>query len=141
MARRTLDPKLEILRQVPLFNGCRDKELQQLGSLMDEMDAPEGYVLIREGHPGRECFVVADGEVAVEVDGREIARLGPGEIVGEMSLIDNEARSATAVCATRTRLFVLDVRSFARLMAEHETVARKVLRILVHRLRDAEVVR
>ncbi len=140
MARRTLDPKLEILRQVPLFTGCRDKELQQIASLMDEMDAPEGYVLTREGHPGRECFVIAEGEVAVEVGGREVARVGPGEIVGEMSLIDNEARSATTVCATQTRFFVLDVRSFAQLLAEHETVARKVLRTLVHRLRDAAAV-
>ena len=55
--------KVDLLKSVPLFAGCTKSELKQLASSTDEVDLREGYVLVREGRPGREFFVLVDGDV------------------------------------------------------------------------------
>ena len=130
--------KVDVLSQVSLFEACSPRELQKIAGLVDEIQMPAGRVLASEGRPGRECFVIAEGEAVVTLDGEELARLGPGEFFGEMALIDQGPRSATVTAETPMRLFVLDPRSFSTLLAEHRTVARKILQGVVERLRTME---
>lgn len=118
-----------------MFSACNDKEFSQIASLTDEMPFDEGQVLAREGRPGSQCFVVAEGEARLSVDGEEVAVVGPGAIIGEMSLLDAGPRSATVTAITPMRVFVLAHREFAELLGEYPSVRRKTLRTLSGRVR------
>lgn len=130
--------KAALLREVTLFAGCSDSELARIASLVDEVEVPAGRTLISEGAAGHECFVVAEGTAVATLRGEEIAKYGTGAIFGEMALLDHEPRAATVVSETQMRLLVLDRRRFASLLSGNNSVAQKVLRVLVERLRRTE---
>ena len=90
--------KLDHLAHVPLFDGCSRKELTSIAKAGDEIKMTEGTLIIDQGQMGREAFVVLDGQVTVKRGGRKITSLGPGGIVGELSLLDHGPRTATVVC-------------------------------------------
>ncbi len=92
--------KVELLRNVPLFSGLSAKELMSLSRLMDEIDLKPGTVIIREGNTGGEFFIVLEGTIEVKRKGRRLARLGPGDYLGEIALIDHGPRTATAMVET-----------------------------------------
>jgi CRP/FNR family cyclic AMP-dependent transcriptional regulator len=139
LRRKSKDAKVELLRGVSLFSGCSNRELSRIAALVDEIDVPAGRVLTREGEPGREVFVVVEGQARVTVGNRAwIAPLAPGSAFGEISLLDQGPRSATVTAETEMCLLVLDSRSFSALIAEVPSVARKVMRGLAERLRMAE---
>ncbi|HEX9712250.1 MAG TPA: cyclic nucleotide-binding domain-containing protein [Actinomycetota bacterium] len=135
---RGKDGKIRLLRGVGLLSACTDKELVKIARLMTEQRADAGEVLVREGRPGREFFLIAEGSVKVSSGGRRRATLGAGEFFGEMSLIDAGPRTATVTAETPMDLYVLDAREFATLLEESPTVMRKILRALAGRLRAAE---
>jgi CRP-like cAMP-binding protein len=139
LRRKSKDAKVELLRGVPLLSACSDRELSRIASLADEIEVPSGRLLTREGDPGREFFVVVDGQARVTVGDRgRLAPLGPGGCFGEMSLIDQGPRSATVEAETDMHLLVLDSRNFSSLLEEVPSVARKVLVAMSGRLRAAE---
>jgi CRP-like cAMP-binding protein len=130
--------KSEVLADVTLFSGCNSKELAKIAALATEVEIPEGKALAREGQPGREFYVILDGKAAVSIDGSEVATLGPGDFFGEMALLDQGPRVATVMASTPMEVAVLDPREFSTLIEEHPAVARKVLKVMAHRLREAE---
>jgi CRP/FNR family cyclic AMP-dependent transcriptional regulator len=136
--RRGKNAKVELLRRVSLFSQCSGRELSRIAALADEIEVPEGKVLTREGQPGREFFVVVEGEARAAVKGRRKAKLGPGSSFGEMALLDQGLRSATVTADSDMHLLVLDSRSFSSLIDEVPSVARKILRAMAERLRAAE---
>jgi CRP/FNR family cyclic AMP-dependent transcriptional regulator len=121
-----------------LFRTCTKRELARIASLVDEVDAPEGKVIVREGDPGRECFVIAEGKARASIRGRGSEMLGPGSFFGEMSLLDQGPRSATITAETDMHLLVLGSREFSSLVNEVPTVAVRMMRGLAERLRGAE---
>jgi CRP/FNR family transcriptional regulator, cyclic AMP receptor protein len=132
------DQKLEGLRQLPLFSGCNRRQLEHIARATDEVRLREGTILMEEGEVGRECFVIADGEAVVSIDGEPVAQLGPGDIVGEMALVDQKPRSATVVAETPLRAVVMTRMEFAEVVDAAPTVGRKIMRTLAERLRDAQ---
>jgi putative iron-dependent peroxidase len=120
---------------VPLFRGLDPAHLQRVAELAAEVRAADGDVLVRQGEPGDEFFVVVEGNVIVERDGRRVARLGPGDFLGEIALIDGRPRTATARADGEARLLVLDHRRFDALLDGIPGVGRQVARVLVDRLR------
>lgn len=127
-----------LLEGVPLFGGCVPSELRRISQLVDEIEVPEGRVLIEEGDLGREAFVIVDGEAEAEIRDRQVAELGPGDCFGEMSLLAGTNRTATVTATTPMQLLVLDSRSFDALIDEIPAVAKKVLRQLARRVVDNE---
>lgn len=130
--------KVDLLKNVWLFSACTNKELNLIAQLADEVDVPKGAVLTQEGKPGRECFVVADGNAKCAIKGKRVATYGSGEIFGEMSLLDQGPRSATITAETPMKLYVLDARSFATLLDQVPPVARKILKTLAQRVRELD---
>lgn len=126
------------LGKVPLFAGCTRKELERLARSGDEVTMPAGTLIIDQGQTGKEAFVVIEGAVSVKRNGRKVATLGPGAIVGELSLLDHGPRTATAVCDTDCKLFVIGQREFGGVMDEVPTMARKVMATLASRLRELD---
>jgi len=125
---------VEALKRAPLFEGLSRKELVELARLTDDLEAPPGKVLCKEGETGREFFVIIDGTVEVEARGKHLATLGAGDFVGEIALLEQVPRMATVTVKTPVRFFVLTREAFRHLVDQNPTVERKVLRALVLRL-------
>jgi len=136
--RRSRSAKIELLRGVSLFSACSNRELTRIASLADEVNVPEGRVLIRQGEVGREFYVIVEGKAKVLAPGKRAKTLGSGSGFGELSLFDQAPRSATVTAQSDMRLLVLDSRSFSSLIAEVPSVARKLFRVMARRLREAE---
>jgi CRP/FNR family transcriptional regulator, cyclic AMP receptor protein len=132
------DRKLELLGRVPLFSSLRRRDLERVGQLADEIDVPAGKVLMRQGDAGQEFFIILDGTIRVERDGRTIASQGPGEFLGEIALVDEAPRSATVICETPCRLLVIGHREFHELLQEQRVIERAVLVALADRVRRLE---
>jgi CRP/FNR family transcriptional regulator, cyclic AMP receptor protein len=137
-SRRGKNSKLELLGNVRLFSTCNKRELGRIASLVDEVTAPKGKVIVRQGDPGRECFVIADGKAKATIRGRRSELLGPGSFFGEMSLLDQGPRTATVTAETDLHLLVLGSREFSSLVSEVPTVAVRMMQGLAERLRSAE---
>jgi len=130
--------KQALLRGVPLFADCAKVDLTKIERLVDEMELPAGHVLMEQGRAGSEFFVIVEGKVRVDRDGMRIDTLGPGDFLGEISLVDHRPRTATAVCETACRVLVLGHREFHTLMADEPSIAQAVMRSLADRLRKLE---
>ena len=101
----------------------------------------QGTVLFREGEPGREMYVVQHGRVNVSkrvADVEKIlASLGPGEFLGEMSILNNKPRSATATCAEPSKLLVIDAKTFEAMVRGNAEIAIRMIKKLSDRLAEA----
>jgi len=132
------DPKLDLLHSIPLFARLGKSDLQRLGQLTDEVEIAAGEVLMREGESGSEMFVIASGTIRVERHGRNIADLGPGDWLGEMALLSEGKRTATATATEPTRAFVVAHRQFHSLMDQMPSVRTAVLECVAERIRKLE---
>jgi CRP/FNR family cyclic AMP-dependent transcriptional regulator len=136
--RRRSDPKVERLSAVQLFSACNKRELSRIAALTEEVEVPAGRVLIRQGDPGREAFVISDGRARAAIRGKGSAELGPGECFGEMALLHSAPRSATVTAETDMELLVLGAREFSTLIEDVPIIGRRVLAAVAERLREAE---
>ena len=102
---------------------------------------PAGQVLFREGDPGTEMFVIQSGRVRLTrtIRGQDklLAELGPGEFFGEMSIINDKPRTATAVIAEDAQLLVLDPKTFEAMIKANTEIAVRMIKKLAKRLDDA----
>jgi CRP/FNR family cyclic AMP-dependent transcriptional regulator len=130
--------KVQHLAGVSLFEGCSKKELEKVASAGDEILMTAGTVIVDQGQTGREAFVVLSGSVEVKRSNRKIADLGPGAVVGELSLLDHGPRTATVTCVTDCELLVIDQRHFMAVLQEVPTIAVKVLATIAGRIRDLD---
>jgi CRP/FNR family transcriptional regulator, cyclic AMP receptor protein len=95
----------------------------------------KGQKIFAEGQPGKVMYVIAEGEVEILVKGKLIEKVLTGGIVGELGIIDNEPRSATAIAITDCKLIVVDKKRFAFLVQETPNFANQVMKIMARRLR------
>jgi CRP/FNR family cyclic AMP-dependent transcriptional regulator len=138
--RRTTS-QVEQLRSIPLFAGCSTRELALVDSLAAESRAFPGEILVRQGSPGRETFVILEGEAIVSVGARIVARLRSGDFFGEMALIGRRhLRTATVTALTPMRLMVIDPRQLSTLL-QIKGVARQMLTEVVDRLTASQALR
>jgi CRP/FNR family transcriptional regulator, cyclic AMP receptor protein len=126
------------LRSVPLFAGCTRRELERIARSGDEIRMTAGSLLVDQGQTGREAFVILDGAVTVKRNGRKVAALGPGSIVGELSLLDHGPRTATAICDTDCTLFVISQRHFLAVVDDVPTLSHKLLASLAGKVRQLD---
>lgn len=138
MFGRRVNPKAKELGRLTTFAGCTTTQLEEIARLTDEVERPTGWVLTVEGDVGHECFVIAEGEAVVLIEGEEVARLGPGDIVGEMALLDRDRRSATVIAATPLRAHVMTLRQFDAITDRFTSVAMTVMGTLAQRLREVQ---
>ena len=103
----------------------------------DAEELQPGAVLFREGDPGDAMFAIAEGRVELSHAGAIIDDFGPGSIFGEMALIDDAPRSATATATTAARVVRVDKDHFNYLVQEHPTFALQVMTVMAERLRRA----
>src|SRR5579863_5254582 len=123
-----------MLEQVPLFEHCSERELTAIVELMTEVDIPAEGQLTAEGDWGREFYVLVEGAVEVRRKGRLLNTLGPGDFLGELMLVADRPRTATATATVATHLLVVSGGDFRRLMREDAAFQTKVLSAVAERL-------
>ena len=97
-----------------------------------------GQDVFKTGEPGDAMFVIIEGEVDIRVKSVVVETAGPGAIVGELALIDDEPRSAAAVTKTACRLVTVDRRRFLYMVQETPNFALAVMKVLADRLRRTD---
>jgi CRP-like cAMP-binding protein len=116
------DPIADVLATVPLLAGLDRKQRERLARDFNERNLSAGTVVVRQGDEhGMGFFVVAEGELTVTVDGKDVGRLGPGSYFGEIALVSDRVRTATVTADTDVRVLVMmltDFRAFVRGDAE-----------------------
>ncbi len=123
---------------MPLFSTCTKRQLGQVAALTVAADLPKGTVMTRQGAVGGLAYVIATGRAEVTRDGKPIAHLGPGDVVGELSLIDGKPRSATVTATTDLEVLELDREDLLTLMRKAPPVVRKLLEALAQRVREVD---
>jgi CRP/FNR family transcriptional regulator, cyclic AMP receptor protein len=126
--------KVDLIRHVPLFASCTKKELAEIASIADEIDLPEGKVLMEQGEQGREFFVLIDGTVDVIQDDRTVKSMGPGDFFGEIALVTKVPRSATVKATSPLRALVISDRAFRALLDHSPKIQLSVLKALAERV-------
>jgi CRP-like cAMP-binding protein len=134
---RSKDPKVELLAGLPEFAGYRRRELSRLVRWLDEALVAAGTTFIKEGAVARQVFLIVDGEAEVLHGETPIARVLPGQFVGEMALLDNSPRSASVRAATNLHVLVADPAGFSALLQE-PAVVRVLASSMAGRLREAD---
>ena len=134
---RKPDPKVALLAGLPGFDGHRRRELERVVRWFDEALIPAGTTFIKEGAVARQAFLIIDGEAEVTQGGRFVARVLPGQFVGEMALLDNGLRSASVRAATNLHVLVADPGSFSALMQE-PVILRLLAASMAARIRQTE---
>lgn len=128
--------KASTLARLPLFEGVPPNAMAAVKRTLRPVSVTSGTVLFRTGDAGDACFIVESGslQVSAAVDGRELAVLAEGSVVGELALLLDEPRSATVTALTDTRLLELRRDDFDALIAEHPTLSVALTRQLGRRI-------
>ena len=129
--------KVLLLKNVPMFALTPDNSLAGVARELGDMRVAAGTAIMTQHEMGSTMYVVAEGEVAIEINGSEVARLGPGEVVGELAALDPEPRTATVRAVTDCQLLYLDRELLFELMSERLDVAQGVVRFLIRRYRSS----
>ena len=132
------DQYLDHLANVSIFSNCTKKDLQHIAKAAEEITVPAGTVLVDQGQAGREAYIIVEGNATVRRNGKKITTLGPGAIVGELSLLDRGPRTATVAADTDLTVLLIDQRHFAPLIDSVPALAHKLLSALAGRIRDLD---
>jgi CRP-like cAMP-binding protein len=126
------------LSQVPMFAACSSDQVDEVARLGEGRAVDPGEVIVREGDRGDHFFVVGTGEVAVSRDGKEVARIGPGDFFGELALFDEAPRNATVTATTGTTLVAVGRDQFQKLLGDLPGFRDSVLKGMAHRLHELD---
>jgi CRP/FNR family transcriptional regulator, cyclic AMP receptor protein len=140
-ARRLPSSKLSsVLRQHPIFRDLAADALDQLCRYAKHMSLKRGAMIFSKGDPGNSLFAVISGTVKISIsspDGRNaiLNLINAGDLFGEMSVLDGQARSADAIANTNCEIFVIDRREFLPFLRSQPELAMKFIELLCARLR------
>jgi len=132
----------ELLRTVPIFSELSEPDIAALARLTSRRTCPKDTVVFFENEEGDSFFCIVAGRIKVTIlgdDGREVilSVLGRGDFFGEMALLDNEPRSATAIAVEDTELLSLHRNDFQSVLSDNRSIMSALIKILAARLRRA----
>jgi CRP/FNR family transcriptional regulator len=132
---------IALLRRVPVFSTLSGEELERVARVAVPRRFAAGEVVFKEGDEGRTCYIVRSGRaraIREHPDGRAItlAHFEPGDIFGEMAMLDGERRSATVETTEGTEAIAILSADMHRLLREHPDISVKLIAALGQRLRD-----
>lgn len=125
---------VELLSGMSLFADFSPEELDRVVELSEQQRFPTGSVIVDQGDPGTECFVIVSGTASVYVRGEYIATSTDGSIIGEMALIDHRPRTATVVADSDVLALRFDSNAFRTLLEEMPKASERIFATLRERL-------
>ena len=135
--------RLLALKRIPLFENLNLDQLEAVLRLARDAAYLSGEVIVREGDPGGELYLVLEGSAEAWLDyggpdARQLSTMAAGSYFGEMAILDDAPRSATVVACEATRLLALDGESLKSLLREMPEIAFELIRVMTARVRAAE---
>jgi CRP/FNR family cyclic AMP-dependent transcriptional regulator len=134
----TTNTTIAALASIELFAGLSKKELAAIDRLMTPINIKAGKEVIKEGTAGREAFILVEGTASVWRNGKLIASVGKGAVLGEVALLANRARTATVLAETAMTVEVLNRREFEQLLDDNPGITRKLLVATAKRVHELE---
>ena len=134
----------ETLKQVPLFADLNKKELQTLVKSCQERTYKPGATIIKQGDTGVGLYIITQGHAKVtqeqDPDRAEVTlnNVGPGDVLGEMALLDDLPRSANVIAEDDVTAVLLPVWEFRAALRSNPEIGLKLLSVLSHRLRNVQ---
>ncbi len=139
-------PEYNLLKKIYFFERFSDDELHYFLKTVSIRDCTEGQIVVEEGDPGDDIFIILSGQLSVtkrvrRSSGEEVPQLfgvrHPGEMVGEMALMDERPRSARLTAIQPTRLLVFDRQHFEETLEQHPRIFFDIIKALSRRLRES----
>ena len=128
----------EMLARTPSFSKMATGELRTISECVERRVIEPGATITRQGAFGDEMVLVIAGHASIDVSDTIVGVVGPGDVIGEMALLDHGPRSATIVATTPMELGVLSIRSFDELTRKSPAIWRVIATGLARRLREAD---
>jgi CRP/FNR family cyclic AMP-dependent transcriptional regulator len=123
-----------MLREVPLFSGLDEPELEQIADAMHERRFAAGATVVQEGASAFGLFIIEEGEAdVVTAEGELRGRLGPGDFFGEIALLANSPRTATIIAASDLLCYSIAAWDLRPLLDTNETIAGKLMTAMAER--------
>ena len=135
MARRD---DVEHLANIELFSECSKRDLQKLARVSEELRVARGETIVEQGDVGRTAYVIISGNATVRRARKKVATLGPGDVIGELSLLDKGPRTAYVVADTDMQLLALSAKNFHGVLDEIPSLSQKLLASLASRVRELD---
>lgn len=126
--------QIELLRGIPIFAPLPPPQLERLAQALVEVRVEPGAAVFEEGDRGDRFYVIADGRAAVEIEGKRVSTLEPGEFFGEIALLNDVPRTATVRAITPLHLYALDRDTFVTTVTGHQASAEAAGSIVAARL-------
>ena len=126
------------LHSIPLFSGCSLKEVRTIVDNCTERNLKAGTVLMQQGQTGREAYVLLEGTATITRNGKKVATVKPGAVIGELSLLDRGPRTATVKADTDVTLLVVSERALESAITHIPALSRKLLKGLATRVRELD---
>jgi CRP/FNR family cyclic AMP-dependent transcriptional regulator len=138
MRVRERDEVMAILQGLPLFASLTRRQLRAVAQECTTAHYEPGEVILKELDDGQHLVVIVEGEASVVRSDTPIATVGPGDAVGEMSVIDREPRSASVIAGTAVEGLVIYGTAFRELLDDYPTLVRRLLLAQTARLRELD---
>lgn len=129
------NPIIKMLERVPIFSGLTQKELRSVASSSKEKKFQAGETVVSEGESGVGFFLIIEGRAEVRRSGKVLSKLGEGQFFGEMTLLDEQPRSADVVAVEPTRCLIFTVWDFHGMIRTYPKMAREIMKEMARRLR------
>jgi CRP-like cAMP-binding protein len=126
----------QALRGVTVFSGLSPEELARVTDAATITEHPAGDELTEQGAYSHRFYLILGGKVSVERDGAAVTTLGPGEFIGEISLLGGGKATATVRCEEPTRCLVLRREEFWKVLEEEPAMALRILEVVCRRLAE-----
>jgi CRP/FNR family transcriptional regulator, cyclic AMP receptor protein len=137
MARK-VNPTVELLRNVDLFDGLTTKELESVADACKQAQFRSGDHIVTQGDPSARLYVIIDGTAEVFVHGAKVDAIGPGDYFGEIAVIDGQPRAATVTATSPVSALSLANFNVKRLIRTFPDIGFKMLRKACERIRSLE---
>jgi CRP-like cAMP-binding protein len=135
VAKQKLDA---LLAAVPLFEGLSKRQLKDVAKLATVVEHPAGSTVVKQGGPGESFMAVVSGQAKVQVNGKTVGRVLPGDHFGEISLLDGGARSAAVVAETPVTLLRIQHGNFIKVLVADPPLALALMMGLARMIRRVD---
>jgi CRP-like cAMP-binding protein len=126
------------LERIPLFEDCAPESLDRLAEVVGEAAFVSGQPIVLQGQVGNGLFIIVSGAGRVLEGGVELARIGPGDTIGELSVIDQQPRVASVIAEGPVTALSLASWDLLGLLERDPRMSLNLLKVLARRLRDAD---
>ena len=121
------------LKRIPIFADVPEEDLSVITTFATSEEVPEGKTIVREGDYANAFMAIEEGTARVTRDGQEVGQLGPGDIFGEIGVLEKERRTATVEATSRVRLIKIEHWELARMKKKLPDVYEKIANLAAER--------